>query len=93
MDEILCHQGLFYVPEIVKTELISKHHNNSLVGYFGIKKTRELIAQKYDWPTLCHNVEANIIGYDVYLDSKAVGHKLYSDLQLLSVSKHWWKNL
>ena len=47
IDGVLHHQGLPYVPEIIQTELISRHHNDPLAGYFGIKKTRELIAQKY----------------------------------------------
>ena len=38
-DEILYHQNLPYVLEIIKTELISRHNDNSLVGYFGIEKT------------------------------------------------------
>ena len=37
-DRILYYQGLFYVPEIIKTELISRKHNNSLARYFGIEK-------------------------------------------------------
>ncbi len=43
-DKVLYHQGLLYVPEIVKTELISRHHDDPLAGHFGIDKTRELIA-------------------------------------------------
>ena len=46
-DRILHHQGLPYIPEIIKTELISRYHDYSLVGYFGIKKTQELVARKY----------------------------------------------
>ena len=37
-DGILYHQGLPYVPKIIKIELISRHHDNSLAGYFGIEK-------------------------------------------------------
>ena len=47
IDGVLHHQGLPYVPEIIRTELISKHHNNPLAGHFGIKKTRELFSRKY----------------------------------------------
>ena len=44
---VLYHQGLPYVSEIITTELISRHHNNPLVGHFGIDKTRELVVRKY----------------------------------------------
>ena len=46
-DRILYHQGLPYVSEIIKTELISRYHDVPLVGHFGIEKTRELVARKY----------------------------------------------
>ena len=46
-DGILNHQGLPYIPKIIRTELISKHHNDPLAGYFGIKKMRKLVTKKY----------------------------------------------
>ncbi len=57
-------------------------------GHFGIKKTQELIARKYYWPTLQGDVEAYVKGYDVCLASKAVHHKPYRDLQSLPVPTH-----
>ena len=68
------------MPEIIKTKLISRHHDNPLAGYFGIDKTQELIAQKYYWPTVCRDVETYVTGYHVCLASKAVKHKLYGNL-------------
>ena len=47
IDGVLHHQNLPYVPEIIRTKLISKHHNNPLAGHFGIKKTRKLVVRKY----------------------------------------------
>ncbi len=46
-DGVLCHQGLLYMPEIIRTKLISRHHDDPLTGHIGIDKTRELIARKY----------------------------------------------
>ncbi len=92
-DRVLCHQGLLYVPEIVRTKLISRHHNDSLASHFGIDKTRELIARKYYWPTLHRDVEAYVTGCDVCLASKVVRHKPYDDLQSLLVPTHRWKDL
>ncbi len=68
------------MPEIVKTELISRHHDDPLAGHFEINKTRELIAGKYCWPTLHRNVEAYITGCNICLALKAVRYKLYGDL-------------
>ena len=47
IDDVLYYQGFPYVLKIIQIELISRHHNNLLIGYFGMKKTYELIAQKY----------------------------------------------
>ena len=93
INGMLHYQSLPYVPEIIRTELISRHHDNPLADHFGIKKTRELIAQKYYWPTLCHDVEDYVKGCNICLASKAVRHKPYGDLQYLPVPTHQWKNL
>ena len=93
IDGVLHHQSLPYVPEIIWTELINRHHNDPLAGHFGIKKTRELIARKYYYPTLCRDVEDYIRGYDICLASKAVQHKPYGNLQSLPIPTHCWKDL
>ena len=93
IDGMLHHQGLSFVLKAIWIELISRYHNDSLAGHFGIKKTRKLLVWKYYWPTLRHDVEAYVKGYDVCLVSKAVKHKPYSDLQSLPVPTHWWKDL
>ena len=46
-DGILHHQGLPYVPEIIRIELISRHYDDSLASHFSIEKTQELVARKY----------------------------------------------
>ncbi len=38
-DGVLHHQRLLYVPEVIRTELISRHHDDPLAGHFGIDKT------------------------------------------------------
>lgn len=88
IEGVLNREGLPYLPEIIRTEVISRHHDDPLAGHFGIDKTRELIARKYYWPSLRHDVEANVKACDVYLTSKAVRHNLYGDLQLLPVPTH-----
>lgn len=47
MEIILQHQGFLYVSKIICFEMISHYHDNILVEYCGIKKTRELIDRKY----------------------------------------------
>ena len=90
---MLYHQGLPFVPKVIQTKLISRHHDNPLADHFGIDKTRELISKKYYWPRLRKIVEAYVKGYNVCLVLKAVRHKLYGDLQALPIPTHRWKNL
>ena len=92
-DRILYHQSLPYVPEIIRTKLISRHYDDLLAGHFGIEKTQELVARKYYWETLRHNVEVYVRGCDVYLASIAIRHKPYRNLQQLLVPTHCWKDL
>lgn len=72
---MLYHQGLPYIPEIIRTKLISRHHNDPLAGRFGFEKTRELVARKYYWPTLCHDVKEYDKGSNICLAFKEVRHK------------------
>ena len=80
IDRVLYHQSLHYVPELIKTEQISRHYDDLLAGHFGIEKTWELVAKKYYWETIRRNVKNYIKGCDVCLACKAVRHKPYGDL-------------
>ena len=90
---MLHHQGLSYIPEIIRTELINRHHDNPLAGHFGIEKTQKLFSRKYYWPTLRRDVEDYVRGCNVCLASKVVRHKPYGDLQSLPVPTQRWKDL
>ena len=73
--------------------MISRHHNDPLAGHFGIDKIRELVGRKYYLPSLKKDVKSYVRGCDICLASKTVCHKLYGDLQSLSVPIHQWKDL
>ena len=92
VDRVLHYQRLLFILEAIQTKLISRHHNDPLARDFDIDKTRELIDRKYYWPSLRKDVEVYIKGCNVCLESKAVRHKPYGDLQSLPVPIHWWKD-
>lgn len=79
IDELLYWESLSYIFEVIWTKLISKHHNNPLVGYFGIKKIWKLIAWKYYLSMLRANIESYIKGYNMYLISKLIRDKPYGN--------------
>ena len=39
IEQVLYFQGLPYIPKVICSKLISRHHDNLLAGYFEIKKT------------------------------------------------------
>ena len=63
------------------------------MGHFGINKTKNIVGLKYYWPSFQKDIVAYVKGYNVYLGSKTVRHKLYSDLQFLFILTHLWKDL
>ena len=74
-------------------KLISHHHDNPLAGHFGIEKACKLLAQKYFWSSLRHDVKAYVKDSIICLALKAVRYKPYTDLQSLAVPTHQWKDL
>lgn len=83
INGVLYHKSLFFVRKAIQTELISRHHDDLLASHFCIKKTYKLLARKYHWSTVRHNVNVYIKGCDMCLTSKAVRHKPYSTFQSL----------
>ena len=77
VEGVLQYQGLSYMPEIICSKVISRHHDDSLVEHFGINKTRGLVGRKYYWPSLRKDIKNYIRGCDVCLTSKAVRQKPY----------------
>ncbi len=39
IEQVFHYQGLPYVPKVICSELINRHHNNPLIRHFGIAKT------------------------------------------------------
>ena len=85
---VLQYQGLSYVLQLIRFKVINCHHNDLLAEHFDINKIRELVGQKYYWPSLKKDVEAYVQGCDVCLASKAVRYKPYGDLQSSSIPIH-----
>ncbi len=80
IKQVLHYQGLPYVPKIIHSELINKHHDDPLAGHFGIEKTHKSMARNYYRLTLQQDIETYVKDYDVCLTSKAVYYKHYGDL-------------
>lgn len=93
INEVLVLESLPYIPEVIKSELISTHHDDPLLEHFGINRNWKLIVQKYYWSTLIANEELYMKECNVCLVLKVVRHKLYNNLQLLAIPTHRWKDV
>lgn len=93
IDEMLNYQSFFFVPEIIRLELIDWYPNNPLAEHYEINKTYELVARKYYWSTFCHNIEIYVKNCNVCLALTAVCYKFYKNLQSFLVLTYHWKNL
>lgn len=75
-------------PYILKTPqayLLEKNHDDSLTGYFGVKKTLERHSRWYYWPKMRVDVEKYIQSCNIWMSSKAQRHK--HNLSLLTSRK------
>ena len=88
-NRILHHQGLPYVSEIIRTELINRHHYDPLSRHFDIKIMCKFVIRKYYWKTLHYDVKVYIRGCDVCLASKTIRYKPYRNLQQLPVPTYY----
>ena len=88
VEGVLQYQGLLYVPELICSKVISCYHNDPPAKHFDIDKTRELVDQKYYWPSVRKDVENYVSECNICLAFKVVCHKLYDDLQSLFVPTH-----
>ena len=93
IDGVLYHEGLLYLHEIIRIKIINRQYDDPLVCHFGVEKTKELVTQKYYWPTLQVDNKAYVKGWDVCITLKAIKHKPYGDVQSLPVYTHRWNDL
>ena len=85
INRVLHYQELSFISKIILIKLISQHHNNLLVGYFDINKTRIFIGQKYYWLNFKKDVEAYAKGCNICLSFKLIKYKPYDNLQILLI--------
>lgn len=86
-------EGFLYIPEIIRTKLISMYHQYLLACHFIIKKNCNLITQKYYQSNLQYNIGAFVKDCKVCLVFKVVYNKSHGNLQSLLVPTHCSRDL
>ena len=85
VEDILHHQGLLYVLEVIYSITLSRSHDNLLAKHFKIDKINELVARNHFWSIFYRDVKVYIKDCNLYLASKAILHKPYRDFLLLQI--------
>lgn len=57
IDRVLHYAKLPYVPKSIWMELMGYYHDKLLARYFEMKKTRELVTQKYYYDTFQYDIK------------------------------------
>ena len=94
-EGLLRYEDRLYVPGDIalRTELISKCHDDPLSGHFGAAKTQELLARKYHWQGIAKEVAEYVHTCDVCQRTKAPRHRPYGELISLPPATSPWKEL
>lgn len=71
---------MFYVLKVIKTRLNSIYYNNTLINYFGIQKTQELVAWWYYILIQRANINFSMKKCNICLVIKLVRYKPYDNL-------------
>jgi hypothetical protein len=95
-NKYVLQDGLLYranklcvLPSFVRLLFLQKTHGGGLMGHFGVKKTKDVLAAHFFWPKMRHDVERYVSRCTICNKPKTRlnPHGLYMPLHILSV--HW----
>lgn len=67
---MLYNLDILYILEIIKTKLITQHHNNLLSSCFKIQKTPNQKTKIVSLPIFYYNIEKYVKNYYIYITFK-----------------------
>ena len=84
-NSVLCHEGKIYMLLAggAQESVLQSHHNNSLAGHFGHKRTLELIQCQYYWPRMAKDTHSYVTSCNMCQHIKVMWHKPHGELQSL----------
>jgi hypothetical protein len=84
-------QGLIYIPECMRSKIITRHHDDPMHGYMGTKKMAEAISRNYYFPNMRRKVQGYIHQCETCIQDKPARHQPYSKMQSLETLKKPWE--
>jgi hypothetical protein len=94
-DGLLYHRTALYVPGAggARTEVLCRHHDDPLARHFGSRRTLDLVARKYYWPGMSHDVKAYCKACLTCQRVRPVRHRLHGSLELLPQLRGPWTDI
>ncbi len=90
-NDILLFNNLIYVPNKIRYEVLSAHHDFASAGHLGIQKTSELLSRNFYWPGWRKDVENFVNSCKVCMEMKTAKHKPYGELIPIDIPDCPWK--
>jgi len=90
---LLLRNGLIYIPEPLRVDIIRAHHDAPLIGHPGVARTCELITRNFWFPHMQRIVENYTNSCHLCQTSKAPRHPRHGELASLPVPTSLWKGL
>jgi hypothetical protein len=92
-QRIILINGLIYIPQLLRQEVFSQHHETRTVKYQKIDRTLELLTRTYYFPKIKKFVEDRIRVCDTCQRNKASKHKPYGKMMPNQAPTGAWEDV
>ena len=94
IDGLLQKEGRLYVPEgDLRLEVLEACHDSRLAGHFGRRKTKELLARKFWWPSMDSTIQEYCDSCEVCTRAKTPRHASHGLLMPLQAPDRPWSSI
>ncbi|KAE8218058.1 hypothetical protein CF319_g7988 [Tilletia indica] len=90
-DDYLLYRHRLFVPQALRHDLISQHHDSPAAGHRGHSVTYDLLTRTFDWPGSRRAVRDYVRRCDSCARNKIPRHLPYGELQPLEVPSRPWQ--
>ena len=92
-EGLILFEGLVYVPEQMRTEVIRQHRDVITSGHPGVHKTVEAVSRTYYFPHMRKRIEEYVRSCDICHKIKPARHKPYGMLRSPPTSARPWASI
>ncbi len=87
-DDLLCFKNAWYVlADLMRRLLFKQNHDDFHANHFDVKRTLDLMKQKYYWSAMNQNVKKYVNACSAFHRIKTIRHKFFEQLQSILMFK------